>query len=206
MRHFGLGVDVANNAFILPRKSIYRRHHAPQTRSHPMPCISGPNANDAFDSPSTSPRLSDITDKFPRERHTALESNNADAANAVAHFVNDLPKIAVDSSIVNNDDVSSVLQEPNDPPLKRILQPPSLANEQPFDLLQADFLKHKVLASHKSNFANTLQPKTITPGVLHPIITTGPPIKTHVHRLSPEQLSFVKKEIVYRLPVDPAEL
>ena len=79
MRHFGLGADVANNAFILPRKSIYRRHHAPQTRSYPMPCISGPNANDAFDSPSTSPRLSDITDKFPRECDTALESSNAGA-------------------------------------------------------------------------------------------------------------------------------
>ena len=64
MRHFGLGVDMANNAFILPRKSIYRRHHAPRTRSHPKPCISGPNANDAFDSPSTSPRLSDIPNKF----------------------------------------------------------------------------------------------------------------------------------------------
>ena len=139
MRHFGLGVDVANNAFILPRKFIYHQHHAPQTRSHPMPCISGPNANEAFDLPSTSPRLSDITDKFPRERHTALESSNADAANAVAHFVNDLPKIAVDSPIANDDDVSSVLQEPNDPPIKCILQPPSLASEQLFNLLKADF-------------------------------------------------------------------
>ena len=52
-----------------------------------------------------------------------------------------------------------------------------------------------MLARHKSNFANTLQPKTITPGVLHPIITSGPPVKTRVRRLSPEQISFVKKEI-----------
>ena len=52
-----------------------------------------------------------------------------------------------------------------------------------------------MLACHKSNFANTLKPKTITPGVLHSIITKGPPVKTRVRRLSPEQLNFVKKEI-----------
>ena len=187
MRHFGLGVDIVNNTFILPRKSIYRQHDAPR-------CISGPNANDAFDSPYTSLRLPDITDKFPRERHTALESSNADAGNAIAHFVNDLPKIAVDLSIVNDDDVSSIIQEPEDPPIKRTLQSPSLASKLPFDLLKADCLKHKVLARHKSDFANTLQPKTITPGVLHPVITIGPPLKTRVRCLSPEQLSFVKKK------------
>ena len=191
----GLGVDVVNNTFILPRNSVYRRHHLPRTQSHYIPCISGPNANDAFDSPSTSPRLPDITDKFPLKRYTALERTNANAANAVAHFINDLPKNAVDSPIVNDEEVSSVLQEPEDPPIKRILQSSSLASEQPFDLLKADFLKHKVLARHNSNFAHTFRPKTITAGVLHSIITTGPPVKTHVHRLFPEQFSFVKKEI-----------
>ena len=92
MRHFGLGVDVANNAFILPRNSIYSRHHSPRKQSHYIPCISCLNANDAFDLYSTSSRLPDITDKFPLKRHTALETTNADAANAVAHFINDLPK------------------------------------------------------------------------------------------------------------------
>ena len=52
-----------------------------------------------------------------------------------------------------------------------------------------------MLARHNSNFANTLKPKTIIPGVLHPIITRGPPVKARVRRLSLEQLSFVKKEI-----------
>ena len=149
MRHYGLGVDVASNTFILPRNSIYRRHHSPRT-SHHTPCISCPNANDAFDSPSTSPRLPDITDKFSLKRHTALETTNTDAANAAAHFINDFPKNAVDSPIVNDDDVSSVLQEPEDPPIKRILQSPSVASEQPFDLLKADFLEHKVLARQKA--------------------------------------------------------
>ena len=195
LRHFGLGVDVANNAFILPQKSIHSRHQAPRTQSHPIPCISGPNADDTFDSPSTSPRWPDIPHKFPRERHTAFESSNADAANVVSHFVHNLPKIAVDPPLVTDGDVSSILQEPTDPPIQRTLQPPSLSSAQPFDLLKADFLKHKVLARHENNFANTLQPKTITPDVLHTIITTGPPVKTRVRRLSPEQLCFVKREI-----------
>ena len=195
MRHFGLGVDVANNAFVLPQKSIHSQHQAPRTQSHPIPCISGPNADDTFDSPSTSPRWPDIPHKFPRERHTAFESSNADAANVVSHFVHNLPKIAVDPPLVTDGDVSSILQEPTDPPIQRTLQPPSLSSAQPFDLLKADFLKHKVLARHENNFANTLQPKTITPDVLHTIITTGPPVKTRVRRLSPEQLCFVKREI-----------
>ena len=106
-----------------------------------------------------------------------------------------MPKYAVNSPIINDDDVSSALQEPKDPPIKLTLQSPSLVSEQPFYLLKADFLKHKVLARHNSKFANTLKPKTIIAGVLYPIITRGPPVKTRVRRLSPEQLSFVKKEI-----------
>ena len=112
MRHFGLVLDVANNAYILPRKSIYRRHHSPQTQSHHIPCISCPDANDAFDSYSTSPRLPDITDKFPLKRHTALETTNAGAANVVAHFINDLPKNVVNSPIINDDDVRLFFKSP----------------------------------------------------------------------------------------------
>ena len=141
--------------------------------------------------PFTSADTTDITDTFPLEPCTALDTVNVDAANAVAHFINDLSKNAVDSPIVNDDDVSSALQEPEDRPIKRILQSPSLVSEQPFDLLKADFLKHKVLARHKRNFANTIQPKTITPGVLHPIITKGPPVKTRVRRLSRERLTAI---------------
>ena len=131
-----------------------------------------------------------MTDKFPLEPCIALDTVNEDAANAVAHLIiKDLPKNAVDSPIANDDEVSSVLQKPEDRRIKRILQSPSLASEQPFDLLKADFLKHKVLARHKSNLENTLKPKTITPGVLHPIIIKGSPVKTRVHRLSVEQLT-----------------
>ena len=126
----------------------------------------------------TSADTTDITDTFPLEPCTALDTVNVDAANAVVHFINDLPKNAVDSPIVNENDVLSALQEPEDPPIKRNHQLLSLASEEPFDLLKANFLKHKVLAGHKSNFANTLKPKTITPGVLHPIITKGPPVKS----------------------------
>ena len=181
MRHFGLGIDVVNNTFILPKTSMYRRHH--------VHCVSCPNANDAVKLPFTSADTTDLTDTFPLEPCTALDTVNVDAANAVAPFINDFPKNAVDLPIVNDDDVSSALQEPKDPPIKREHRSPSLASEQPFDLLKADFLKHKVFAHHKSNFANTLKPKTITPGVLHSIITKGPPVKTRVCRLSLEQLT-----------------
>ena len=184
MRHFGLGIDSVNNTFILPKTSMYRRHH--------VHCVSCPSANDAVDLPFTSASTTDITDEFPLELCIALDTVNVDTANKVAHFINNLLKNAVDSPIVNDNEVSPVFQEPKDRPIKRILQSPSLARKQPFDLLKADFLKHKVFARYKSNFANTLKPKTITPGVVHPIITRSPPVKTHVSRLSPEQLSFVK--------------
>ena len=156
MRHFGIGIDAVNNTFILPKTSMYRRHH--------VHCVSCPSANDAVDLPFTSASTTDITDEFLLEPCIALDTVNVDTANKVAHFINNLLKNAVDLPIVNDNEVSPVFQEPEDRPIKRILQSPSLARKQPFDLLKADFLKHKVFARYKSNFANTLKPKTITPG------------------------------------------
>ena len=111
MRHFGLGIDVVNNTFILPKTSMYCRHH--------VHCVSCPSANDAVELPSTSASTTNITDTFPLEPCTALDTVNVDAANAVVHFINDLPKNAVDSLIVNDEYVSSALQEPKDPPITR---------------------------------------------------------------------------------------
>ena len=106
MRHFGLGIDVVNNTFILPKTSMYRRHY--------LHCVSCPSANDAVELPFTSADTTDHTDQFPIEPCIALDTVNVDAAKAVAHFINDLPKNAVDSPIVNDDDDSSALQEPED--------------------------------------------------------------------------------------------
>ena len=106
MRHFGLGIDVVNNTFILPKTSMYRRHY--------LHCVSCPSANDAVELPFTSADTTDLTDQFPIEPCIALDTVNVDAAKAVAHFINDLPKNAVDSPIVNDDDDSSALQEPED--------------------------------------------------------------------------------------------
>ena len=88
MHHFGLGIDVVNNTFIFPKTSMYRRHH--------VHCIFCPSANDAVELPFTSASTTEITDKFPVEPCITLDTVNADAANAVAHFINDLPKNAVD--------------------------------------------------------------------------------------------------------------
>ena len=177
MRHFGLGIDVVNNTFILPQHFMYPRLHASQPKSNHVYCVSCPYANDALELPFTSASTTDVTDKFPLEPCIALDMVDADAANSVAHFINDLPKNAVDSPIVNDDDVSSVLKVPEDPPIKRNHQSPSLASEQHFDLLKADFLKHKVLACHKSNFANTLKPKTITLACFTPSLLKAHPFK-----------------------------
>ena len=73
----------------------------------------------------------------------------------------------------------------------------SLLNEQNSDTTFLDkfALTKSLISEYKEVFKSSINTTKIKHGVSHHIVTTGPPVKSRVRRLSPERLQFVKDEI-----------
>ena len=124
LRHFGLGIDVMNNTFLLPQNSMYRRHHASQTQSNFVNRISCTNASDAIKSHPSSASSNDVTNKFPLEAFAAYNAvRNVDAVNTIAHSVHDQPKHFAAAPSVHDAAILSFQQRPEDPPAKSYSKP-----------------------------------------------------------------------------------
>ena len=124
MRHFGLGIDVVNNTFILPKTSMYRRHHASRIKSNFINCIFCTNASDTVKLPPSSASPTDVTNKFPLEAFAAYNAaRNVDAANTIARSIHDQRKHFNAAPSVHDAAILSSPQRSENPPAKRDSKP-----------------------------------------------------------------------------------
>ena len=124
MRHFGLGIDVVNNTFILPKTSMCHRNHASRTQSNFVNRISCTNASDAVESRPSSASSNDVTNKFPLEAFAAYNAvRNVDAATTIAHSIHVQSKHFAAAPSVHDAAILSFQQRPEDPPAKSYSKP-----------------------------------------------------------------------------------
>ena len=115
LRHFGLGIDVVNNTFLLPRNSMYRRHPSSRTQSNFVNRISCTNASDAIESRPLSASSNNVTNKFPLEAFAAYNPvRNVDAPNAIAQLGHDQRKNFVAAPSVHDAAILFFQQQPED--------------------------------------------------------------------------------------------
>ena len=116
LRHFGLGVDAVNNAFILSHDSVCRRHNTSHSAVNYVNRISCASASHAIKSPLSSTSSTDVINKFPLEACAAHNAvHNLDAANAIAHSIHELVRNFADLPNIHDAAASSFQQRPKDP-------------------------------------------------------------------------------------------
>ena len=64
---------------------------------------------------------------------------------------------------------------------------------------EATALQNTLINDYAEVFQKTIQTTNFKHNIDHHIITSGPPVKSNFRRLSPEKLTFVKKEIAQLL-------
>ena len=154
LRHFGLGVDAVNNAFILSHDSVCRQHNTSHSAVNYVSRISCASASHAIKSPPLSTSSTDVINKFPLEACAAHNAvHNLDAANAIAHSIHELVRNFADLPNIHDAATSFFQQRPEDPPARSDFKPrrssrPSFSNGS-----NANVSKHNALAENRGLFA-----------------------------------------------------